>query len=140
MVITAEGVGAGCAVLALLGTAFGVYLSVVDRRQSKEIEAIEKAAKETKEDLEKRLDGTNAAAKQTARDMEADRRALEKRIGDLERQAITRADHAQFRAEILLTVDKVGERIEKSLDKFTAEIKEDMRVMSKRVDGVEARS
>ncbi len=139
MNISTDAVVAGCAVITLVGVAVGIYLALVDRRQSQEMNAIIDSAKETKETLEKRLDGLHEYATTHAREVEQDRRALEHRIGELEKKAITRADHADFRAEILLTVDKVGDRIEKSLDKFTTEIKQDMRSLDVRISSVEGR-
>ncbi len=127
--ISADWVAAGCAVIALGGGGVGSYLWLVDRRQEKAMEALEK--RQDKVDDAKIIDDRNA---------ELDRRALEKRIGDLERLAVTRTEHAEFRAEMLMTVDKVGERIGRSIEKFSAEIKEDMKVVHKRVTDIEARA
>ncbi|MBS3927809.1 MAG: hypothetical protein KGZ65_04375 [Sphingomonadales bacterium] len=140
MNITADGVAAVCAVIVVVGGAIGAYLAVVDRRQAAEIKDLKDAAKEAKDEMTRRIDGFHSSVNSQMRDAENLRRDLERRLGEVQREHITRTDQAEFRAEMLSTVDKVGDRIGHSIDKLSSEIREDMKAISKRVSDVEARS
>lgn len=146
--LTWEAVGGICALLAIIGSAFGVYLAVVDRRQASEMAAIKDGAaadtKAAKESLQRDVD----AAHDALRDLKdehvkrldahaAARAALEDRLRIVEREYVTRADHAQFRAELVAALDKVGDRVAGSMDKLRADLRDDFHSMNKRVAALE---
>ena len=91
------------------------------------------------DNLEKHIDKIEVMKEKNDRDVEMDRRAIERRIGDLEKLAVTRHEHSEFRSEILLTIDRVGDRIGKSIEKLSEDIKDDVKNVHKRVDAIEAR-
>ena len=128
MNISAEWAGAGAGVVLILGGLAGAYLRLVDAKQAQEMKTTNDAVAV----VVKRVDLVEAA------DV-LGRRELEQRLAKVEREHITRADHAEFRSELLTAVRDVGERVGRSMDKLSNEIREDMRAIHKRVSEMENR-
>lgn len=150
MNLTAENVGAAMGVLVVLGGIVGWYLNLVDRRQAAEITGVKDGAagelKAAKESLQKDLDAAHdhlrAAEASIAKRLDAHASAradLETRLRTVEREYVTRADHAQFRAELVAALEKVGDRVAGSMDKLRTDLREDMAGLNKRVAAVESR-
>ena len=100
MTITPEWIAAVVAVATLLGGAITGWLRSVDARQERELEKIESQFKA-------RLDSHSSTAKE-----------LERRVAEVERSYISRADHAEFRNELMAAVREIGSQVSKSLDGF----------------------
>lgn len=135
--LTWNAVGGICAVIALFGGIATFFLALKDRNQALEIDAVKTGAaaetKAVKESFEKELNGLGERLNAHSHA----RGELEARLRVVEREYVTRADHAQFRAELVAALDKVGDRVAGSMDKLRADLRDDFHSMNKRVAALE---
>jgi len=114
--------------VSLVCGALAAWLRLIDKGQETRIGLLEKSVEKMGIEMNLRLTGQHEAHS-------IEEKAIEARLAIIERTYISRADHAEFRAELLAAVKEVGSAVSRSIDGLHA----DMMDLVKRVAAVEGR-
>ncbi len=111
MEVTPSGFSAGVAAVGLVGG--GLVRWLVDRDKDQEERFNEKLRlqRDAHDKLESQLNARLASSKEEKKD-------LDRRLAAIERDYISRVDHAEFKAELMGAVKDIGAQVSHSLDGF----------------------
>jgi hypothetical protein len=116
--LSADSVAAATGIITLVGAIVGGYFRLAIRNMERDIVTLEKE-----------------------RDAELDKiEVLTERLAQVEKTYISRADHAEFKAELMAAVREVGEKLERGIDGLRRDIREDLHDFNSRVSALEKAS
>lgn len=108
---TADGVAAACGVMVLVGTGASTWIGMLMNGQKKDIDALEKSQIAIKADHESRILQLATEFDNRISALHNDKKDIEKRMSEIEREYTTRSENAAARAEILAAVKSIGDDV-----------------------------
>src|SRR3990167_2178198 len=109
MDITTNNVAAVVAILTAAGGCIGTWLKIVDGRQEEKISELKDHVGKLELTIDARASGLKTDYSTRAKDVEIT-------IAEIEKTYISRAEHAEFRAEMMNTTREIGDKVSRSID------------------------
>jgi hypothetical protein len=118
----------------LAATGLATYVGLVVRPLEKELETVEKQRKIDREADAKQRDEDKSLYDRRIDALHADKKELERRLGEVEKNAMTRAEMDSVRRDMAANIEKVGDRMVAAMEHLTERVDDAL----KRVAQVEA--
>lgn len=125
-----EAAGVALTALALIGAVVAWWLDRADKRQELDLDEVRKAHDKDVAALTTRLNALHD-------DQKALNKEFDGRLARIEREYVSRADHAEYRAELLKTMHDIGDGIKASLDGLGARFEKQADALSRRLEHLE---
>ncbi len=111
------GIGGG-----MLATGLATYVGLVVRPLEKELEATEKQRKLDREADAKQRDEDKANYDARINALHQDKKEMERRLTEVEKNALTRSEMDAVRRDMANTIEKVGDRMVQAMSTLTARV------------------